>query len=117
MINAGTAATLLVNSSQDSVGRAAGLARIAALNSKPKMMTEAQMDAVAKDFESMFITQMLEQMFGDSLGSELFGSDESKEIYKSMMMDEYGKQMTRAGGIGIASYVKRELLALQEIAT
>ena len=77
-------------------------------------MSTGQIDAVSKDFESMFISQMTEQMFGDSQGSEAFGNEESSSVYQSMMADEYGKQISRSGGIGIADYVKQELLKLQE---
>lgn len=80
-----------------------------------KKMDSAQIDQAAQDFESMFIGQMMEQMFGESLGDELFGDQETNDVYKGLMMEEYGKQITRAGGIGIADYVKRELLKLQEI--
>ena len=71
--------------------------------------------AVAKDFESMFIAQMLEQMFGESSGSEAFGDKETDEVYKNLLMEQYGKIITRSGGIGIASYVNRELLKQQEV--
>ncbi len=77
-------------------------------------MSNDQIDKVSKDFESMFVGQMLEQMFGDSEGTEAFGDSQSSEVYKGLMMDEYGKQITRSGGIGIADYVKQELLKLQE---
>jgi len=77
-------------------------------------MSSDQIDKVSKDFESMFISQMLEPMFGDSTGTEAFGSSASSDVYKGLMMDEYGKQISNAGGIGIASYVKQELLKLQE---
>jgi flagellar protein FlgJ len=78
-------------------------------------MSNDQIDKVANDFESMFIGQMLEPMFeGDSIGESAFGDSTSGDVYKSLMMDEYGKQITRAGGIGIADFVKKELLKLQE---
>ena len=80
-----------------------------------KQTSNPQIDATAKDFESMFISQMLEQMFGDSQGSDAFGDEETSEVYKGLMVEEYGKQIAKAGGIGIASYVKTELLKLQEI--
>lgn len=92
----------------------AGAGAIAAMARKGKGMSDAQMNAVAKDFEAMFISQMLGSMFGDST-LNLFGDQDAQEIYKEMMMDAYGKTMVNAGGIGIASYVKRELLALQEV--
>lgn len=105
MISAATAATLLA--SQAAIPSA----------SLPmgKNMTDAQATAASKDFESMFISQMLEQMFGDSIGEEAYGDAESSEIYKSMMVDAYGKEIGKSGGIGIADYVKKELLKLQEI--
>jgi Rod binding domain-containing protein len=31
------------------------------------------------------------------------------------MVEQYGKQISQSGGIGIADYVKRELLKLQEV--
>ena len=55
------------------------------------------------------------EMFGDSEGDEAFGSKDTSDIYKSMLMDQYGKSIARAGGIGIAAYVKQELLKQQEV--
>ncbi len=81
---------------------------------KSHSMTPQQAENAGKDFESMFMGQMLEQMFGDSVGSQAFGDDDSGEIYKGLMMDAYGKEIGKSGGIGIADYVKRELLKLQE---
>ena len=77
-------------------------------------MSNDQIDKVSNDFESMFIGQMLDQMFGDSVGTEAYGDSQTSDVYKGLMMDEYGKIISRAGGIGIADYVKRELLKLQE---
>ncbi|MDE3015894.1 MAG: rod-binding protein [Pseudomonadota bacterium] len=81
------------------------------------LMGAPQIDKVAKDFESMFVGQMLEQMFGESMGTDAFGDAESADIYKGLMTDAYGKEITNAGGIGIADYVRKELLKLQETKT
>ncbi|NBO19268.1 MAG: hypothetical protein EBV03_08610 [Proteobacteria bacterium] len=100
MIDAATTATLLMSD----------------INSRVKKpATAAQAEDTARDFESMFMSQMLEQMFGDSIGDEAFGDDDSSQIYKGLLMDAYGKEVAKSGGIGIAQYVKRELLALQEV--
>jgi flagellar protein FlgJ len=58
---------------------------------------------------------MVEQMFGESIGSDAFGSEDTDEVYKGLMVQEYGKMITQSGGIGIADYVKRELLKQQEM--
>lgn len=114
MISAANAAALL----SSRMGESAKIASIAPSMSgitSGREMQEAQMDKVANDFESMFVSQMLEQMFGDSLGMEAFGDKETTEVYKGLMVEEYGKQIANAGGIGIAAYIKQELLKLQEI--
>ncbi len=82
---------------------------------KYKNMTPDKAEAAAKDFESLFITQMLENMFDESSGEEAFGSKDTNDVYKGLLMEQYGKLISRAGGIGIASYVKQELLKQQEL--
>jgi len=76
---------------------------------------EAAIDKAAKDFEAIFLGQMMSQMFGESTGEEMFGDSDSNEIYRGMMMEQYGQQISKAGGIGIADYLKRELLKAQEV--
>lgn len=74
-------------------------------------ITPEKARAVATEFESLFISQMLEHMMsGDSLGESMFGSAETDDIYKGMMVDQYSKAITRAGGIGIAQHIERSLL-------
>jgi Rod binding domain-containing protein len=90
-------------------------AMLLAKNSSGKILDPQRVEASAKDFEALFISQMVEQMFGESGGESAFGSGESDEVYKSLMVQEYGKMITKSGGIGIADYVKRELLKQQEM--
>jgi len=114
MMSADSAATLLSVTGSGAIGLPGAISGAGLGGGKVSAMSEDQINATSKDFESMFISQMLEQMFGDSIGSEAFGDSETSEVYKGMMMSEYGKQIAQAGGIGIADYVKRELLKLQE---
>jgi Rod binding domain-containing protein len=44
----------------------------------------------------------------------LFGGGQSEKIFRSMMVDEYGKAIAQAGGVGIADAVQREILKMQE---
>jgi Rod binding domain-containing protein len=74
-----------------------------------------KIDQVAREFEAQFISQMLENMFSTvDTKSGLGGSDE-EEFYRDMMVDEYGKIISRSGGVGVADHVKREMLRLQEV--
>ena len=112
MLSPSNAASLLATSGTTTAGIAGNLA---GASGRVGHMTPGQIDKVSKDFESMFVGQMVEQMFGDSMGSEAFGDHETADIYKGMMADAYGKEIAQSGGIGIASYVKNELLKLQEV--
>jgi len=72
-------------------------------------------DAAAKDFEAVFITQMIQQLFSEVEVDPLFGGGKGEEVFKTFLFDEYGKTLSQAGGIGIAENVKRELLRTQEV--
>jgi len=73
-----------------------------------------QMRKVAKDFEAVFISQMLQPMF-KNLGAEApFGGGHGEDVWRSMQVQEYGKAITEAGGIGIAEKVMREMIQMQE---
>ena len=80
-----------------------------------KTLSPEKMDSVAQEFEAQFLSQMLGTMFsGIETGGEL-GGGEAEETYRSMLIDEYGKMISRAGGVGVADHVKREMLRLQEV--
>lgn len=70
----------------------------------------ARIDAVATEFEAVFLSQIVRGM-STGLGPDgLFG----KEPFGSLLADEYARLLARAGGIGIADATRRELLRLQE---
>lgn len=74
-----------------------------------------QMRKVANEFESVFISQMLQPMF-QNLGAEApFGGGHGEDVWRSMQVQEYGKAITKAGGIGIADNVMREMIKMQEL--
>lgn len=75
--------------------------------------SEAEAVRIGKDFEQMFLSQMLQPMF-EGIGEGPFGGGYGEKMFKSMQLDEYAKALTNAGGIGIASAVTREMLRLQE---
>lgn len=70
----------------------------------------------AEDFEAVFLAQMLGPIF-DSLETDgMFGGGSSEKIYRSLLVQEYGKSIAKTGGIGISAAVQREILKLQEVA-
>ncbi len=77
--------------------------------------TEAQMDKTAQDFEAMVLSQMLQPMFEGTETEAPFGGGHAEKMWRSVMIDEMAKEISRGGGIGIADTVKREMLKMQEI--
>lgn len=84
------------------------------LRGAPKA-TEAQIAAKAEEFEAMFLSQMLSHMFNGIETNETFGGGHGEEVYKTMMVEEYGKILAKTGGIGVADHVKAEMIRLQEM--
>lgn len=68
----------------------------------------------AQEFEAVFLAQMVSHMFAGIKTNKMFGGGASEDIYRSMMAQEYGKTLAKAGGIGIADQVMREIIRIQE---
>jgi peptidoglycan hydrolase FlgJ len=77
---------------------------------------QARIKATAEDFEAFFVTHAFEDMFTDLSSDPLFGGGEGENIFRSFLLQEYGKQVAKTGGIGISGMVQRQLLQLQETA-
>ena len=76
----------------------------------------SEVDKAAEEFEAVFLSQMLQHMFaGVNFNPYGDGSSAADDIYKSLLVDEYGKMLAKTGGIGIADHVKREMLKIQEV--
>jgi Rod binding domain-containing protein len=86
----------------------------AAKPSIPKVTNAQQASKVAKDFEAVFINEMLGQMFEGIATDGPFGGGPGEAIFRSMMIDNYSKTIAAQGGFGLSDAIKRELLHAQE---
>lgn len=73
-----------------------------------------KVEETAKEMESVFMAQMLSHMFASIETDETFGGGQAEDVYRSMMVQEYGKIITEAGGIGMADSIKAEMIQMQE---
>ncbi|WP_119301932.1 rod-binding protein [Dongia deserti] len=76
---------------------------------------QAKIMETAQDFEAFFVTHAFEDMFADLSSDPLFGGGEAEGIFRSFLLQEYGKQVAKAGGIGVSDMVQKQLLQLQEV--
>jgi len=78
------------------------------------VQTRAGAERVGREFEQMFLSQMLSQMFAGMKPDGVFGGGFGEEMFRSLQVDEFARGLSRRGGVGIAESVTRELLRLQE---
>jgi len=73
-----------------------------------------QADKAARDFEAVFINEMLSTMFEGVKTDGPFGGGPGETIFRSLLIDQYAKTVAGQGGFGLADQVKREMLRAQE---
>ncbi|MBB4286369.1 rod-binding protein [Roseospira goensis] len=79
-----------------------------------RFRTVEQARGAAREFEAFFLSQMLQPMFSGLSSEPPFGGGHAEQVWRSLLVDEYGKMMARRGGVGIADAVLKTMLAAQE---
>jgi peptidoglycan hydrolase FlgJ len=69
--------------------------------------------AQAQNFETMFISSMMQHMFTDTGKDGPLGNGPGVGVWRSMLTEQYAKSFVKAGGIGIANQIYKSLLARQ----
>lgn len=72
---------------------------------------EARLRDVARDFEAIFLTHLLTRMREAMAPREAGGG--AMRTYRGLADDELGRALARAGGIGLAATLSRELQRFQ----
>jgi flagellar protein FlgJ len=112
-------ATALIGRAQDAYsmgvqGQVAKAANGSQTKTQPGGIDEKSVRTTAESFESFFVGQMLEYMTEGMKPDEEFGGGHAEEMWRSMMNQEYGKQIVKSGGLGIANQVMASMLKAQE---
>lgn len=89
-------------------------ASAAAAASQPTPAQVAQVARVSRQFEAVFISQFLGSMFSDMPTDGPFDGGPGEAMFRSLEMDEYGKEMAARGGFGLSAAIQRTLLSAQE---
>jgi peptidoglycan hydrolase FlgJ len=113
-----------ISSSHSAPGSATPKAAMAMYHGRPdftlmdaltKVSPQAQSKAksTATNFEGMFLNQMFAQMTSGLKGEGPYGDTQGTGVWRSMLTEQYANSFAKAGGVGIASNVYRELILQQ----
>ena len=69
----------------------------------------------AQDFEAVFISEMMSHMFTDVKTDPMFGGGAGEDMFRSMLVTEYGKEMAKTDGIGIADQLQKVMIEMQQL--
>jgi len=79
--------------------------------------TLEKIDGAAKDFEAMFVSEMVKPMFEGISTDGPFSGGKGEEVFRGLLVQEYGKIISQAGGLGMSSQIKDHMIKMQEQAT
>ena len=96
------------------MANAAGAARSQGAPSVTGARNETEARAAAEEFESFFLSQMIEQMFSNVGEDNPFGGGPGEKAFSGLLHEEYAKVMAQAGGLGLADRLTTEILRYQE---
>ena len=77
-------------------------------------LSDEKIQTVARQFEGMFLSQMFGHMFKGLKTDGLMGGGNGEAIFRDLLIQEYGKAASKAGGIGLAKSIARQLSTMQE---
>jgi Rod binding domain-containing protein len=68
----------------------------------------------AQNFESFFVSSMLESMYAGMKPDKLFGGGSGESMYRSLLNQQYGQLIGDRDSFGIAAEVRAEMMRAQE---
>jgi Rod binding domain-containing protein len=89
------------------------LSGAAGATSAKELAKRGQIKETAQKFEASFLSVMMQSMFQGVKTSEPFGGGQGEEMFKSLLTEAMAKEVSKAGGVGLATSVQHEMLKLQ----
>ncbi len=72
-----------------------------------------KLEAASREFEAVFMAQMLKPMWEGVETDPEFGGGTGEDVMRDMLVQEYGKAMAQAGDFGLSSAVMAEMIRIQ----
>ncbi len=77
--------------------------------------SEQKTRKTADDFESMYLENMMAEVFPQESGEGPLGDNGAgSTVYRGMMVNEMAKSVAKSGGIGVSDTIYRQMLQMQE---
>lgn len=83
-------------------------------NRNYKNMDDKRLKDVSQQFESIFINQLFKSMRNTVPKDEWLNGGLKQDIFEDMLYDEYSKNISKQGGIGLGSMVYQYLKSTQK---
>lgn len=84
------------------------------LTAMKQIANSKKAEEAAESFEAFFMTRMMESMFEGVSTDGFFGGGHAEKVFRSLLLDEYGKEIAKTGSIGVKDYVMQAILQMQE---
>lgn len=81
--------------------------------STAELLKRGKIRETAQKFEASFLSVMLQSMSAGVKTPEIGGGGTGEDLFKSLLAEEMAKQVARAGGVGVAASVQKEMLKMQ----
>lgn len=90
--------------------------KIAAQKAAPALSAKdiAKAEETAKEFEAVFVSEMMKPMFEQISTDGMFGGGKGEEVFRGMLLQEYGKMVAQSGSIGLSDQIKQQMILMQE---
>lgn len=70
--------------------------------------------AAAREFEAVFISEMMKPMFEGLSTDAPFGGGKGEEVFRGLLVQEYGKLIAGTGSIGMTGQIRDQMIKMQE---
>lgn len=81
---------------------------------KARGVSEEHVLRTAREFEEIFMGQMLKPMWEGMETDPLFGGGPGEDVMRQMMVQEYGKSLAQSNGYPMSKEIAAEMIRLQE---
>jgi len=81
--------------------------------STAELLKRGKIRETAQKFEASFLSVMMQSMTAGMKTPDVGGGGAGEDMFKSLLAEEMAKQVSKAGGIGVAAAVQKEMLKMQ----